>query len=149
MVLVPLCSALIYSETIQEVLECYNVDGEGQEEKELRNLQVLETEGECKVEGPDLEYVIYANPLKTHKVNIGIKDNPKFTKIGYYSNEKNVEKIVDLLHEYHDLLPNKFSKMKGIVGELGEMRIPLTPNSKPVKKKMYLLNPIYKQKVKL
>jgi len=42
-------------------------------------------------------------------------------------------KVADLLHEYRDLFPTKFTEMKGIVGELGEMRIPLKPYSKPVR----------------
>jgi hypothetical protein len=42
-------------------------------------------------------------------VNIGTKDNPKFTNIGDYWNEETVEKIVDLLREYQDLFPTTFS----------------------------------------
>ena len=38
--------------------------------------------------------------------------------------------------------------MKGIVGDLDEMKIPLRPNAKPVKHKPYRLNPLYKEKVK-
>jgi hypothetical protein len=43
-----------------------------------------------------------------------------------------VEKIADLLRKYQDLFPYTFSKMKGIVGNLGEMNIPLKPSVKPV-----------------
>lgn len=38
--------------------------------------------------------------------------------------------------------------MKGIIGELGEMKIPLKPDLKLVKKMPYQFNPIYKEKVK-
>jgi len=38
--------------------------------------------------------------------------------------------------------------MKGVVGELGEMKIPLKPDVKLVKQRPYRLNPIYKKKVK-
>jgi hypothetical protein len=38
--------------------------------------------------------------------------------------------------------------MKGIDGELGEMKIPLRSNKRPIKQRPYKLNPIYKQKVK-
>ena len=41
--------------------------------------------------------------------------------------------ITDLLHEFQDLFPTKFSEMKGIVGDLNEMKIPLKPDDKPVK----------------
>jgi hypothetical protein len=83
-----------------------------------------------------------------HKVNIGTKDKPKFVNIGDYWNDETVEKIVDLLREYQDLFPTTFSEMKGIVGELGEMKIPLNPDAKPVKQRPYRLNLVYKKKVK-
>jgi hypothetical protein len=38
--------------------------------------------------------------------------------------------------------------MKGIVGELGEMKIPLIPEAIPIRQRPYRLNPIYKQKFK-
>ena len=38
--------------------------------------------------------------------------------------------------------------MKGIVGYLGEMKIPLRPDAKPIKHQMYILNRRYKEKVK-
>ena len=38
--------------------------------------------------------------------------------------------------------------MKGIVGDLGEMNIPLRPDAKLVKKWPYKLNPCYKEKFK-
>ena len=39
--------------------------------------------------------------------------------------------------------------MKGIVGDLGEMKIPLRPDAKPSKQRPYRLNPRYKEKVKV
>jgi len=44
-------------------------------------LKIPEIEGECIVEGPELESVKYENPLRMHIVNIGMKDNPKFANI--------------------------------------------------------------------
>ena len=38
--------------------------------------------------------------------------------------------------------------MKGILGNLGEMKIPLKPNAKPVHQRPYRLNPRYKDHVK-
>jgi hypothetical protein len=38
--------------------------------------------------------------------------------------------------------------MKGIAGELGEMKIPLKPETRPFRKIPYSLNPVYKKKVK-
>ena len=38
--------------------------------------------------------------------------------------------------------------MKGILGDLGEMKIPLKPYVKPLRKRPYHLNPRYKERVK-
>ena len=38
--------------------------------------------------------------------------------------------------------------MKGILGDLGVMRIPLMEGAKPVKQRPYRLNPRYKEKVR-
>ena len=46
------------------------------------------------------------------------------------------------------MFPTKFSEMKGIVGDLGEMKIPLRFDAKPVKQRPYKLKPCYKEKVK-
>ena len=75
-------------------------------------------------------------------------ENFKFANIEYYWDDKMVSKITDLLHEFQDLFPTNFSQMKGIVGYLGEMKIPLKPDAKPVKQQPYRLNPRYKEKVK-
>ena len=88
-------------------------------------------------------------PLKIKKVNIGSEENLKFANIGDYWDDETVGNITDLLHEFQDLFPTKFSEMKGIDGDLGEMKIPFRPNAKPVKKLPYKLNPHYKEKVKV
>ena len=54
-------------------------------------------------------------------------------------------KITDLLHEFWTI----FFEMKGIVGDLGEMKIPLRPDAKLVRKQPYQLNPHYKEKFKV
>ena len=36
--------------------------------------------------------------------------------------------------------------MKGILGDIGVIKIPLKPDAKPVKQRPYRLNPKYKQK---
>lgn len=53
-----------------------------------------------------------------------------------------------MLRDYQDLFPTKFTEMKGILGDLGVMKIPLKPDVKPVKQCPYRLNPKYKAKVK-
>ena len=78
--------------------------------------------------------------MKIRKVDIGTKDNPKFASVGDYWDEETMAKITDLLHEFQELFPTKFSKMKGILGDLGEMKIPLKPNMKLVRQRPYHLN---------
>jgi hypothetical protein len=39
--------------------------------------------------------------------------------------------------------------MKGIKGYMGEMRIPLNLDARPFKQRPYILNPKYKEKVKI
>ena len=58
-------------------------------------------------------------------------------------------KITDLLHEFQDLFPTNFSEMKGIVGDLGEMKIPLRPDAKMVRQQPYRMNLHYKEKFKV
>jgi len=52
-----------------------------------------------------------------------------------------------LLKEYVDLFPQNFTEIKGIKGELGEMRIELKPDAKPIKRRSYRLNPRIKERV--
>jgi hypothetical protein len=52
------------------------------------------------------------------------------------------------LREYSDLFPTTFTEIKGIAEELGEMKIPIRYDTRPIKQRTYRLNPIYKQKVK-
>jgi hypothetical protein len=83
-----------------------------------------------------------------NKFNIGTIDNHKMTSIGDYWDEQIEEIIIELLREYNDLFPTTFKDMKGIVGELGEMKIPLKPDLRPVRQRPYRLNLVYKKKVK-
>ena len=74
---------------------------------------------------------------------------PKYTTIGDYWDEEMVRKVTELLHEYQDLFPMKFSEMKGILGDIGVIKIPLKDDAKLVKQCPYRLNPKYKEKVRL
>jgi hypothetical protein len=108
--------------------------------------KIPEVEGEREVEGPKLDSEYYVAPLKIKKVNIGTTENPKIASIGDYWDNQIVERITELLREYSDLFPAMFSEMKGLAGELGEMKIPLKPDARPIRQRPYRLNPVYKQK---
>ena len=70
-------------------------------------------------------------PLKTRQVNIGSEEKPKYATIGDYWDEEMVRKVTQILHEYQDLFSTKFSEMKGILGDIGVIKIHLKPDAKP------------------
>jgi hypothetical protein len=116
--------------------------------EELRHLTFQESEGTREVKDtiPNDVSSSYTKPLKLWKVNIGTDEHPKLASIGDYWDEQTVTKIQALLQEYEDLFPTNFSELKGIKGDLGEMRIELNPESRPVKHRPYRLNPELKRK---
>ena len=115
---------------------------------QIQNTNIPKSEGTHDVDGPKLETPAITEPIKIKKINIGTDTEPKFASIGDYWNDETVGHIADLLHEYQDLFPTKFTEMKGIVGDLGVMRIPLKEDARPVKQRPYRLNPCYKEKIK-
>ena len=60
-----------------------------------------------------------------------------------------VDKLTEFLCEYQDLFPTNFTDLKGIIGDLGVIKITLKADAKPVKQRSYHLNPKYKEKVRL
>ena len=93
------------------------------EDEDPRNINILESEGTRDVDGPKLQIPAIAEPIKIKQINIGTETEPKFASIGDYWNDETVGQITDLLHDYPDLFPTKFTEMKGIVRDLGVMRI--------------------------
>jgi len=58
---------------------------------------------------------------------------PKFAKIKDYWDDATMDKVVELLRKYQDIFPSKFLYLKGIIGDLGVMKITLKPDAKPFK----------------
>lgn len=135
-----------WSTYLQHALECYDVTTEEGNENPW-HINIPELEGQREVRGPSVEILDISQPVRTKQVNIGSKQKPKFVNICDYWDEDTVDKVAELLHEYQDLFPTKFSDLKGIVGDLGVMKINLKPDVKPVKQCPYQLNPTYKEKV--
>jgi hypothetical protein len=75
---------------------------------------------------------VFVAPIKVKKFNIGTAENPKMASIGDYWDEQTIESITQLLRQYNDLFPTTFTDMKGIAGELGEMKIPLKSEARSV-----------------
>ena len=91
-------------------MECYNFV-EGEEEDPL-NLNIPKSKVSHDVQGPPLEIPEITEKVKIKKINIGIKEDPKFASIGDYWDDETVGHLVDLLQEYQYLFPTKFVEMK-------------------------------------
>ena len=129
-------------------MEFYNVTWGPQESDDLWNINILKTKWSRNVIAPNVPTDPMNQPLKIRKVNIRTEENPKFVNVGDYWDKETMENITDMLREFQYLFPTKSSEMKGILGDLGEMKIPLKPDAKPVKQQPYHLNPWYKNRVK-
>ena len=101
-----------WKEQEANAVECYNLAID--EDDDLHNINIPESEGHCKVHGPAVEALEVTQPLKTWTINIGSEENPKYATIGDYWDDKMVSKVTQILHEYQDLSLTGFSKMKGI-----------------------------------
>ena len=94
------------------MMECYNISSEPEDDDEFWNITIPESEGSINVVALDIPTDPMSYPLKIRKVNIGMKENPKFANVGDYWDEETMAKITNLLHEFQDLFPTIFSKMK-------------------------------------
>lgn len=119
------------------------------EDEDPQNINIPKVEGHHEGEVLHIENLDITVPLKTRKVNIGTDMKPKFVKIGDYWDDATVDKVVELLCKYRDLLPTKFSDLKCIIGDFRVMKVTLKLTVKPVKMRSYCLNPKYKEKVHL
>eukprot|EP00253_Pinus_taeda_P026519 PITA_26519 len=135
-----------YTEPLIFALECYNVNTE-EDDEDLQKVNITETEGYHEVQGPLIEYLNITPLVKTKQVNIGTEAKPKYATLDDFWDDATVDKVVEILHEYQDLFPTNIMDLKGIIEDLGMMRITLKPNVKPVKQRPYHLNPKYKEKV--
>ena len=86
-------------------------------------------------------------PLKTKQVDIGTKVEPKYGMLCDYWDDAMVDKVGELLREYQDLFPTKITDSKGIIGDLGMMKITLKLDAKPIKQRPYCFNLKYKENV--
>ena len=86
--------------------------------------------------------------MKTKEFDISNDDRPKMAKIGDYWSEEQTTEMVNLLKEFQDVFTRDYKYLKGIVHEMGEMKIDIKPNVQPVKKRAYKLVHKYKEIVK-
>ena len=67
--------------------------------------------------------------------------------VDYQSEEQTIE-IVNLLKEFQDVFARDYKDLKGLVHEMGEMKIDIKPDARLVKKRPYKLAHKYKEIVK-
>lgn len=72
-------------------------------------------------------------PVKTKQVNIGMEVEMKYAMLNDYWDDATVDKIAELLREYQDLFVTKIMDLKGVIGNLGMMKITLKLEVKLVK----------------
>ena len=61
--------------------------------------------------------------IKSKEVDISNVDGPKLTKIGDYWSEEKTTNIINLLQEYQDVFSRDYTYLKGLVHEMGHMKI--------------------------
>ena len=66
--------------------------------------------------------------VKTKEVDISNDDQPKQAKIGDYWNDQQTTEIMNLLKEFQDVLARYYKYLKGLVHEMGEMKIDTKPD---------------------
>jgi hypothetical protein len=132
---------------LQKLQGYYNINTD--EDNDTRKVNITKIEGQRDIEGPRVKLPFIGQPIKIRRVNIGTEKTPKLANVGDYWDVATIDKITELLHEYQDLFPTKFTDMKGIKGPMGEMKIPLKPYARPFKYIPYRLNPKYKEKVNI
>jgi hypothetical protein len=120
-----------WTSPLQKLQGCYNMNAN--EDDDPRKVNITKRKGQSDVEGPGIEIPLIGQPIKTKKFNIRTEKTPNLANVRYYWDATTIDKIKKLLHEYHDLFPTKFTYIKGIKGSMGEMRIPLKPDVRPVK----------------
>ena len=86
--------------------------------------------------------------MKTKEFDISNDDRPKMAKIGDYWSEEQTNEIVNLLKEFQYVFARDYKYLKGLVHEMGEMKIDIKTNARPVKKRPYKLAHKYKEIVK-
>ena len=86
----------------------YNLSSEPEDDDDMQNVNILESEGSWNVTALDIPTDPMSQSLKIRKVNIRTEENPKFANIGDYWDDEKMAQITYLLHEFQDLFPTRF-----------------------------------------
>ena len=86
--------------------------------------------------------------IKIKEVNIANEGQPKMARIGDYLSDQQTTQIIDLLKEYQYVFARDYKDLKGLIEEIGEIKIDLLPEGTPIKKIPHKLAHKYKDIVK-
>ena len=101
---------------LRKLQGCYNINAD--KDDDPRKVNIIETKGQRDVEEPRVELPFIGHPIKIKKIKIGTKKTLKLANVGDYWDAATIDKIIELLHEYQDLFPTKFTDMKGVKGPM-------------------------------
>ena len=66
--------------------------------------------------------------VKTREFDISNNDRTKMANIGDYWSEEQTIEIVNLLKDFQDVFSRDYKDLKGLVHEMGEMKINIKPD---------------------
>ena len=69
-------------------MTCYNISSKPKDDDDMRNVNILESEGSRNVAAPIIPIDPMSQLLNIWKVNIGTEENPKFASVGDYWDNK-------------------------------------------------------------
>ena len=67
--------------------------------------------------------------VKTKEFDISNDDRPKMAKTGDYWSKEQTTEIVNLLKEFQDVFARDYKDLKGLVHEMGKMKIDIKPDA--------------------
>ena len=73
--------------------------------------------------------------VKTKEFDISNDERPKMARISDCWSEEQMFEIVNLLKEFQDVFASDYKDLKGIVHEMGEMKIDINLDARPIKKR--------------
>ena len=66
--------------------------------------------------------------VKTKEIDISNDNRPKMAKIGEYWSEEQTIEVFELLKEFQDVFARDCKELKGLVADMGEMKINIEPD---------------------
>ena len=82
------------------------------------------------------------------EVNLGTKDEPKFTYVNAWLDPISRSRIIKVLKEFKDCFAWDYSELPGLDRQLVEHKLPMKLDAKPIKQKPRRMEPDITSKIK-